>query len=81
MQVSVLDARNRLSRLIKAAAAGEEVVIANRGLPVAKLVAVDSAEGRKGVPELVDWLRESPTPGRGTSEIDRQLATERKSWR
>ena len=39
MQVNILEARNRLSQLIKAAQAGEEVVIANRGEPVARLVA------------------------------------------
>ena len=38
MQVNILEARNRLSQLIKAAQAGEEVVIANRGEPVARLV-------------------------------------------
>ena len=43
MQVNVLEARNRLSQLIKAAQAGEEVVIANRGEPVARLVAAVSA--------------------------------------
>ena len=40
MQVNILEARNRLSQLIKAAQAGEEVVIANRGEPVARLVPV-----------------------------------------
>ena len=43
MQVNVLEARNRLSQLIKAAQAGEEVVIANRGAPVARLVATVTA--------------------------------------
>lgn len=81
MQVSVLDARNRLSRLIKAAAAGEEIVIANRGMPVAKLVSVDPPGDSKSMPALVDWLRENPARGRSTSEIDQQIATERESWR
>ena len=38
MQVNILEAKNRLSLLIRAAQAGEEVVIANRGQPVARLV-------------------------------------------
>ncbi|WP_309083687.1 type II toxin-antitoxin system prevent-host-death family antitoxin [Chelativorans sp.] len=38
MQVNILEAKNRLSELVKTAAAGEEVIIANRGKPVAKLV-------------------------------------------
>lgn len=36
--VNILEAKNRLSQLVKSAEAGEEVVIANRGRPVAKLV-------------------------------------------
>ena len=38
MQVNILEAKNRLSQLIKSAQAGEEVIIANRGAPVARLV-------------------------------------------
>ncbi|HZP88469.1 MAG TPA: type II toxin-antitoxin system prevent-host-death family antitoxin [Burkholderiales bacterium] len=38
MQVNILEAKNQLSRLIKAALAGEEVVIASNGVPVVKLV-------------------------------------------
>ena len=36
MQVNILEAKNRLSQLIKSAQRGEEVVIANRGEPVAQ---------------------------------------------
>lgn len=43
MKVNILEAKNRLSELVRAAAAGEEVVIANRGRAVARLV---GAEGR-----------------------------------
>ena len=38
MQVNILEAKNQLSRLVKAAAAGREIVIASNGKPVAKLV-------------------------------------------
>src|SRR5882672_4908174 len=38
MQVNILEAKNRLSQLIKSVQAGEVVVIANRGEPVARLV-------------------------------------------
>ena len=37
MQVNILEAKNRLSELIRLARAGEEVIIANRGEPVARL--------------------------------------------
>ena len=41
MQVNILEAKNRLSLLIRAAQAGEDVVIANRGEPVVRLVEMD----------------------------------------
>ena len=40
--VSVREAKTRLSRLIEAAAGGEEIVIARRGKPVARLVALSA---------------------------------------
>lgn len=40
MQVNILEAKNQLSKLVKAAAAGKEVVIASNGKPMAKLVAI-----------------------------------------
>lgn len=47
MKVNILEAKNRLSELVRAAAAGEEVVIANRGRAVARLV------GAEGLPATV----------------------------
>jgi prevent-host-death family protein len=44
MQVNILEAKNRLSELVKTAAAGEEVIIANRGKPVAKLVKAEETD-------------------------------------
>ena len=38
MQVNVLEAKNRLSELVRKAAMGEEVVIANRGVAVVRLM-------------------------------------------
>lgn len=38
MQVNMLEAKNNLSRLVAAAEAGEEVVLARDGKPVAKIV-------------------------------------------
>ena len=40
--INVHAAKSQLSRLLDAAAAGEEVIIAKAGKPVARLVAVDS---------------------------------------
>lgn len=38
MQVNMLEAKTQLSRLVEAVLRGEEVVIANRGKPVVRLV-------------------------------------------
>jgi prevent-host-death family protein len=43
VQVNILQAKNQLSQLIKLAQAGQEVVIANRGQPVVRLVATQAA--------------------------------------
>jgi prevent-host-death family protein len=43
-QVNTHEAKTRLSRLLRRVAAGEEITIANRGVPVARLVPVP-AEG------------------------------------
>lgn len=40
--VNIHAAKTHLSRLVEAAAAGEEIVIARAGKPVAKLVAVEA---------------------------------------
>ncbi len=40
MQVNMLDAKSQLSKLVKAALAGEDVIIANKGVPSVRLVPV-----------------------------------------
>lgn len=42
MQVNMLEAKTQLSKLVEAALRGEDVVIANRGKPVVKLVKVEA---------------------------------------
>ena len=86
MQVNILEAKNRLSQLIKSALNGEEVVIANRGRPVVRLVPADkeptgSAQG--SAEGILDWLRKHPRPThsrRSAEEIDADIEAERKSW-
>jgi prevent-host-death family protein len=48
MQVNMLEAKTQLSRLVEAALNGEEVVIANRGKPVVRLVGIEPVVKRKG---------------------------------
>ena len=40
MKVNMLEAKNQLSRLVKDALAGEDIVIANNGEPMVRLVPV-----------------------------------------
>jgi prevent-host-death family protein len=47
-EVNTHEAKTHLSRLLRRAAAGEEITIANRGVPVARLVPVRGKDaGRK----------------------------------
>ena len=86
MQVNILEAKNRLSQLIKAALAGEEVVIANRGKPVVRLVPATEAseEPPLGSPErILAWLRDHRVPEhvrRTAEEIDAGIEEQRRSW-
>ena len=46
MQVNILEAKTNFSQLLAAVAAGEEVIIANRGKPVAMLTPIPSKPHR-----------------------------------
>ena len=50
MEVNIHEAKTHFSRLLQRVAAGEEVVIARAGVPVAKLVAVEPKKAK-----LVPW--------------------------
>ena len=86
MQMNILDAKNRLSKIIKSVQAGEEVVIANRGEPVAKLVPVRGATARpeQGTAQaILGWLDRNPLPDyarRSAREIDASIKEARGSW-
>jgi prevent-host-death family protein len=87
MQVNILEAKNRLSQLIKSAQAGEEVIIANRGVPVVRLVPTENpatTEPPIGSAErILGWLAKHPLPPRlqrSAEEIDADIAAERAAW-
>ena len=46
-KVNVHEAKTRFSRLLRRVAAGEEITIANRGVPVARLVPVPAEESTR----------------------------------
>lgn len=84
MKINILDARNRLSQLIKSASAGEDVVIANRGVPVARLVGIEAGGGSPGEGrQILHWLKANPLPNharRDRTRIDAAIETERAGW-
>jgi len=87
MQVNIFEAKNRLSQLIRAVQAGEEVVIANRGEPVARLVPAretpETTSGTGSAGAILYWLDRHPLPDyarRSTKEIDAAIEQERRSW-
>lgn len=47
MQFNILEAKNQLSKLVEAARRGEDVVIANRGRAVVRLVKIEAPKARK----------------------------------
>lgn len=44
MQCNMLEAKTQLSKLVQAALDGEDVVIANKGVPVVRLVKISAPE-------------------------------------
>jgi len=80
--VNMLEAKTNLSRLVSSAAAGEVVVIANRGKPVVQLVPV-SEEQTHSAANAAQWLVRNHVPGstsRSSEDLDRQIAEEREGW-
>lgn len=80
---SVLDARNSLSRLIADAQSGIEVIITNRGVPVAQITSVAPVDMPLTGTALAEWLDEHPLPARlarSSEEIEEQIREARESW-
>ncbi|PYT70899.1 MAG: type II toxin-antitoxin system prevent-host-death family antitoxin [Acidobacteria bacterium] len=46
-EVNTYEAKTQFSRLLRRVAAGEEITIANRGVPVARLVPVRAGKGAR----------------------------------
>lgn len=85
MQINILDAKNKLSQLIKSAQAGEDVVIANRGEPVVRLVpTTPKSDAKRGSGRaFAAWLRDHPSPRlvqRTHQDIEAEIAEERAAW-
>lgn len=59
-EVNVHDAKTRLSQLLHRVEAGEEIVIARAGKPVARLVPVGSAQGSRPLGQDAGRVRVAP---------------------
>jgi len=87
MQVNIPEAKNHLSQLIKLGCAGDDVVIADRGEPVARLIPTDAVRLTKSVKgraqTILNWLDDYPLPAharRSVEEIDAGIAEQRAAW-
>lgn len=74
MQVNMLEAKNQLSKLVKAVVAGTDVVIASNGVPQVRLVRVE-ARGKPRKPGAWSKLP-APAPGWDAPEFNRRIADE-----
>jgi prevent-host-death family protein len=72
MKVNMLEAKNQLSRLVKAALAGEEVVIASNGEPMVKLAPVARKAHLGGWGKLKRFR--ASVDAAFTPELDEQIA-------
>ena len=67
--VNVHEAKTNLSKLLQRVAAGEEIIISNRGVPVARLTPVPKNRGRrqlgleKGRAQIADDFDAALPPG------------------
>ena len=83
LQVNILEAKNRLSQLIKLVQAGDEVVIANRGEPVVRLVRAQAKQPERPKAGFLNWLETHPMPlhlQRSHAEIELGISEERAAW-
>ncbi len=70
MLVNMHEAKTHLSRLVERAAAGEEIVIARAGKPVAKLIRYSESHG----PRRPGLWRGQVTIHPGFDEVDEEIA-------
>lgn len=87
MQVTIPEAMIQLSQLIRSVQAGAEVVIADSGEPVARLVPVTEVPRATHdvghASAVLDWLTRRPLPPeaqRSAEDIDAAILAERAAW-
>lgn len=70
---NIHEAKTHLSRLVEAVAAGEEIVIAKAGKPMAKLVPVSARAGPRILGKLAGKVHESPDCWEPDPELERMF--------
>ena len=76
MQVNMLEAKTQLSKLVEAALRGEEVVIANRGKPVVKLVKADAPVVKRVAGAWEGLMTEEQIDHAFSPEVEAEMARE-----
>lgn len=76
MQVNMLEAKTQLSKLVEAALRGEEVVIANRGTPVVKLVKADAPRVKRVAGAWQGLMTDAELEHAFSPEVDAEIARE-----
>ena len=69
MQVNIHEAKTHLSRLVERAAAGEEIVIAKAGKPVARLTPLPAVPQRRKFGSMKGKIKILP----GFDEMDKEI--------
>jgi prevent-host-death family protein len=74
IQVNMLEAKNQLSKLVKAVVAGEDVIIASNGVPLVRLVPLGP---RRKPRKPGAWAKLPPAaPDWDAPEFNRRIADE-----
>ena len=74
MQVNMLEAKTQLSKLVEAALRGEEVVIANRGKPVVKLVKAEAPAVLRKAGAWAGLMTEAELDHAFSPEVEAEMA-------
>lgn len=76
MQVNMLEAKTQLSKLVEAALRGEDVVIANRGKPVVKLVKAEATPVKRIAGAWEGLMTEKQIDHAFSPEVEAEMARE-----
>ena len=76
MQVNMLEAKTQLSKLVEAVLRGEDVVIANRGKPVVKLVKAEAPVVKRIAGAWEGLMTEAQIDHAFSPEVEAEVARE-----